>query len=38
MLVSKQERIDLVFPDILLPGMDAFEVCKRLKEMEQTGR
>ncbi len=30
------ENIDLLLLDILLPGIDGFEVCRRLKEMEQT--
>ena len=30
------EKIDLILLDILLPGLDGFEVCRLLKEMEQT--
>ena len=30
-----KDKIDLVLLDILLPGMDGFEVVKRLKEMEE---
>ena len=30
------EKVDLLLLDILLPGIDGFEVCRRLKEMEQT--
>ncbi len=33
---SRQERIDVILLDLLLPGKDGFEVCKILKEMEQT--
>ena len=32
----QQEKIDLIVLDILLPGMDGFEVCRRLKREEQT--
>ena len=33
---SRQERIDVILLDLLLPGKDGFEVCRILKEMEQT--
>jgi len=33
---AKREKVDLILLDILLPGMDGFEVCRSLKEMEQT--
>jgi two-component system cell cycle response regulator len=33
---ARQERIDVILLDILLPGMDGFEVCRILKETEQT--
>jgi two-component system cell cycle response regulator len=36
MSCAQQEDIDLILLDILLPGMDGFEVCRRLKQMEET--
>lgn len=33
---TQQEKVDLILLDILLPGMDGFEVCRRLKELEET--
>jgi diguanylate cyclase (GGDEF)-like protein len=32
----KEESIDLVLLDILMPGMDGFTVCKRLKDQPDT--
>ena len=31
-LLAKAENIDLVILDLMLPGMDGFEVCKRIRE------
>lgn len=33
---AQQERIDVILLDILLPGIDGFQVCQRLKNTEQT--
>ena len=33
----KQERPDLVLLDVILPGMDGFEVARRIRQLEQAG-
>jgi len=33
--IVKEEAIDLILMDILMPEMDGFETCRRLKKMEQ---
>ena len=36
MTLVQEEKIDLILLDILLPGMDGFQVCERLKEVDDT--
>lgn len=35
--VFKRERPDIVLLDIIMPGPDGFEVCKRLRQLEKDG-
>ena len=34
--LALKENIDLILLDILLPGSDGFEICNRLKQMDET--
>ncbi len=34
--VADQEDPDIILLDVMMPGIDGFEVCKRLKEKEKT--
>jgi DNA-binding response OmpR family regulator/anti-sigma regulatory factor (Ser/Thr protein kinase) len=34
--ILEEERMDLVLLDLMLPGMDGFSVCRKLKENERT--
>lgn len=35
-IAMREPRPDLILLDIIMPGMDGFEVCRRLKEMPET--
>lgn len=35
--IAWEERPDLIILDIMLPDMDGFEICKRLKRHDETG-
>ena len=35
-IVDEEEHIDLILLDIMMPGIDGFEVCKRLKSNPKT--
>ncbi len=34
--IANEEKIDLILLDIMMPDIDGFEVCKRLKSNEKT--
>jgi two-component system sensor histidine kinase ChiS len=34
--IAKQERVDLIVLDVMLPGIDGYEVCHRLRAEPQT--
>ncbi len=34
--ICARERVDVVLLDVMMPGLDGFEVCRRLKSQAQT--
>ncbi|MBO6634399.1 PleD family two-component system response regulator [Parvibaculum sp.] len=34
--IAKEQQPDIILLDVMMPGMDGFEVCRRLKDMPET--
>ena len=37
-LLAADEKVDLVLLDLMIPGLDGFDVCRKLKSQNHTAR
>ncbi|SEJ17695.1 two-component system, OmpR family, alkaline phosphatase synthesis response regulator PhoP [Propionispira arboris] len=37
-LLAAEEKVDLILLDLMIPGLDGFEVCRKLKSQNKTAR